>query len=204
MSLAGRRASVRGFVALLLVVALVLLAACDSDDGGSASDDGSDGTVQSDDGTTDTTDETDNEEDQDDSDGENQESEEDPGVEGATAKQQNRIDRGKPTLLIRAPEDGAQVESPMPMSFDVLNGEIVENSADEDGYVIFVKVGKSASLTPIYDDQGEVRLTENGPTKVTAMLGGQKGPIKKTAVTISVTVRGAAGGQGGVSGDKSS
>jgi hypothetical protein len=201
MVFAKRRASVRGLVALL-VVALVVLAACDSDDGSGSASDNDD--VQSENGdATGTPEEADNEDDQGNSDGEDQESEEETGVEGATAKQQKRIDRGKPTLLIRAPDDGAQVESPMPMSFEVLNGEIVQNSADEDGYVIFVKVGKSASVIPIYDDQGEIRLPKNGRTKITAMLGGQKGPIKKTGVTIAVTVTGAGGGKGSSSDDSS-
>jgi hypothetical protein len=191
-----RRAWLRFAVALLLAVALVALAACNSDDG---SDGASGDTTQSDDGdATSTPDEGENEEDQADSNDDDQ-AEEEPGVEGATVKQQKRIDVGKPTLLIRAPEDGAQVESPMAMRFEVLNGEIVKNSADEDGYVVFVKVGKGGSLIPIYDDQGEVPLSKNGSTKVTAMLGGQKGPIKKTAVTITVTVKGA-GGQGGAGG----
>jgi hypothetical protein len=192
-----RRAWIRVAVALLLAVALVALAACNSDEG---SDGASGDTAQSDDGAaTSTPDEAENEEDPADSDGDDQGAEEETGVEGATPKQQNRIDAGKPTLLIRAPEEGAQVESPMPMRFEVLNGEIVKNSADEDGYVVFVKVGKGGSLIPIYDDQGEVPLSKNGSTKVTAMLGGQKGPIKKTAVTITVTVKGA-GGQGGAGG----
>ena len=202
MVFAERRASVRSHVALLLAVALVVLAACNSDDGSDAARNGD--TAQSDDGAaTSTPDEAENEEDQADSDGDGQGSEEETGVEGATAKQQNRIDTGKPTLLIRAPEDGAQVESPLNMRFEVLNGEIVKNSADEDGYVVFVTVGKSSSLVPIYDDQGEVPLSKNGSTKVTAMLGGQEGPIKKTAVTISVTVKGA-NGQGGAGGGGSS
>jgi hypothetical protein len=195
-----RRAWLRVAVALLLAVALVALAACNSDEG---SDGASGDTAQSDDGdATETPDEADNGENQD-SDDDDQESEEDTGVEGATPKQQKRIDSGKPTLLIRAPEEGAQVESPLMMRFDVLNGEIVKNSADEDGYVVFVKVGKGGSLIPIYDDKGEVPLSKNGSTKVTAMLGGQKGPIKKTAVTITVTVKGA-GGQGGAGGGGSS
>jgi hypothetical protein len=204
MVFAGRRALVRSRVALLLAVALLVLAACNSDDDPDAApDSGSGDTVETDDGTaTASPEETEDEENQAGSDDDDDGSEEETGVEGATPKQQNRIDAGKPTLLIKAPEDGAQVKSPLPMRFEVLNGEIVENSADEDGYVIFVKLGKSSSLIPIYDDQGEVPLTKNGSAKVTAMLGGKKGPIKKTAVTITVMATGVSeGGQGGGSGD---
>jgi hypothetical protein len=196
MVFAERRASVRGLVALL-VVALVALAACDSDDGSDAAGNGD--SVGSDDGTaTSTPDEAkdaENDDDEADSDDDDQESEDETTVEGATSKQQKRIDKGKPTLLIRAPEDGAQVKSPLTMRFEVLNGEIVKNSADEDGYLIFVKIGKSSSMVPIYDDQGEIRFRQNGSTKVTAMLGGRQGPIKKTAVTITVTVSGADTGE---------
>ena len=187
-------------MALILAVALVSLAACNSDDGdGAAQENGSDAGVETDDGATEETPEED-ENDQSNSDDEEGSEEEDTGVEGATSEQQKRIDKGKPTLLIRAPEDGAQVESPMKMRFDVLNGQIVKNSADEDGYVVFVKVGKSGSLIPIYDDQGDVPLTEEGSTKVTAMLGGKKGPIQKSAVTITVSVKGGAKAKGGAGG----
>jgi hypothetical protein len=192
MAFMKRLTSIRSLMALILAVALVSLAACNSDDGdGAAQEDGSDAGVETNDGATEETPEED-ERDQSNSNDDQGSEEEDTGVEGATSKQQKRIDKGKPTLLIRAPEDGAQVESPMKMRFDVLNGQIVKNSADEDGYVIFVTVGKSSSsLIPIYDDEGEIPLTKNGTMKVTAMLGGKKGPIKKTAVTITVTISGA-------------
>ena len=190
MAFVVRPTSIRNRIVLLLSVALLVfgLAACNSDE---PSDEATGETAETDDGTPTATPEDDGSEDQGDS--EDGEPEPDDGptpIEGATSQQQERIDSGKPTLLIRAPEPGAQVESPMQMRFEVLNGEIVQNSSDEDGYVIFVTVGKSSSLIPIYDDEGEIRLTKNGSTRVTAMLGGKRGPIRKTAVGIKVTATG--------------
>ena len=185
-----RSRTARSPLALLFVLALIVLAlaACNSDE---PSDEATGETAETDDGTPTATPEDDGSEDQGDSEDGEQEPDDGPTpVEGATAQQQKRIDGGKPTLLIRAPEPGAQVTSPMPMRFEVLNGDIVKNSADEDGYVVFVTVGKSSSLIPIYDDEGEIRLSKNGNTKVTAMLGGKRGPIRKTAVSIKVTATG--------------
>ena len=209
MVLERRAISMRRRIALILPLALLtlILAACDSDDpSDTASNGASAETAESDDGTTtETQDEPQNEDDEADSNDDDQESEGDSvAVEGATEQQQERIDSGKPTLLILAPEPGADVTSPMRVRFDVHNGEIVENSADEDGYVIFVTLGKSSSLIPIYGDEGEIRMVKNGRTKVTAMLGGQKGPIKKTAVSIKVKVSGIQESEGPASGGDSS
>ena len=86
-------------MALVMPVALLVLvmAACNSDDPDGAPDEASGEAVESEDGTTETPEETEGEDAEDDSDDGDQESDDDSvAVEGATARQQKRIDSGKP------------------------------------------------------------------------------------------------------------
>lgn len=186
-------------VALLVGVGLLVLSACDGNDESGSAEDGQPDTVAESQQETAPSDENDNDDNEVSSDDPKSKDEDSKLVEGATTEQQSRIDSGRPTILIRAPENGAEVESPVQMRFEVLNAELVESSADDDGYVIFVKAGRG-SQTSVYKETAEIPLTELGRTKVMVSLGDRRGLIRSTTTSITVDVTQAEGTRGAGSG----
>jgi hypothetical protein len=186
-------------VALLVGVGLLVLSACDGNDESGSAEDGQPDTVAESQQETAPSDENDNDDNEVSSDDPKSKDEDSKLVEGATTEQQSRIDSGRPTILIRAPENGAEVESPVQMRFEVLNAELVESSADDDGYVIFVKAGRG-SQTSVYKETAEIPLTELGRTKVMVSLGDRRGLIRSTTTSITVDVTQAEGTGGAGSG----
>jgi hypothetical protein len=199
MTFAGGSVSSWSRVALLVGVGLLLLSACDGNDESGSAEDGQPDTVAESQQETAPSDENDNDDNEVSSDDPKSKDEDSKLVEGATTEQQSRIDSGRPTILIRAPENGAEVESPVQMRFEVLNAELVESSADDDGYVIFVKAGRG-SQTSVYKETAEIPLTELGRTKVMVSLGDRRGLIRSTTTSITVDVTQAEGTGGAGSG----